>query len=564
MNVFPKTWGSERARRSGKQPRERIREAKEKATVNPLPSFLNKTNVMAFISRYKLQLITIAAVGGVLCAYHVYQREKPFPDWEGPSVRSVDSQPTKPISLPDTENVSRANFYDPDAPEVDPRYKLPTKLTSSELHQFILNLECLVDFCRARDQLLTDYNLLYQQLTDPKIKDAFLLRIRNQQGFKHANLSIEWQEFSNTGPFIVSVPELQTLYVMNRVGIIRSRIIGATYMPGDMAFVDYATHSYIDDLERLAAWVKKASLLQEWLVEDSVITRDSALSTSIDKFDTISQLIDLIRRRHADPPQGGPQKAEDTRQVVALQYDWNSPTGQVQAELGEAERQQLVTLVDRECLAILNQRHFSSTGNNENQSAVIPIMNLWSFMIEPERRQPSVETINIAPLEAQRRDYFLRKSMLRQIGDNLQNALKHDSMDDSVMILGIYESAMQTRVAQYDNEMAPFKDMIASLGSDDAHQVRFTVGQVKKIKSTWVWLDATLQKYAAQEQKMDQLLVMLRGAKNPILRRLVLRYKFDEGVVDPFSSSPMRIFENGHDPGLLLPGFTLPKIKVVD
>jgi hypothetical protein len=521
----------------------------------PLPSSFDTSAIRSFATRHKLPLVTIAAVVGILWAYHTFHRETPFPTWENGSVPVVHGSDVDSVPTSDSEQKSLDAWYDPDNAQVDPKYKLPPNLSTAETHQFILNLECLVDLAQTHDRLFSEYNALYARLTNSSIKDVLFSRTKNQQGFRHTNLSVEWQEFSDSGALTTLFDELQTNYVMNRVERIRSAILGNRYSAGDVAFVNYATNSYFKDYPRLAEWIKKATLLQQWLVEDSVITADSALPTSIDQVTDISEMIALIRRRHSDLQPVGPQ-------AIAA-------NGSVVANLTDQEHKHIVFVLDDEVSTILNLRVSASgsLGPVERpfgRELEPRELDLLEYMANPHGRQIQELTADVTPLQHRKDNYLLRKGMFRSIGDQLSNALAQDTLDDTGVIQSTYKGILSANAIHDASKLKPFEDMIKSLEGENLNKYRFTIGQVQMIGDTATWMQEAMQRYHDQDIKMSILLDLLRGAKDAGLRMLVPRYRVLFGLVDPFSPSPMRVIDRSPDSGAPISDERLPKIKILE
>ncbi len=498
---------------------------------------INRQMIYAFIAQHKLPLLTVAVVAGMLVVYHATQRGPAFPDWD--KARGTNSDPRDPAASP------------------DPAKDKLVKLSGQELHQLILNMECLTDMASAHDQLIGDYNALYRRIANPNVQEALFLRIKNQQPFKHAELSVQWQQFYEHGE-IGFIDIYGTSYVSSRVARIRLNIIGGRYHQFDINFVSDATAHLNNDFPNVADWVNKAKLLQGWLVDDSILTSDSTLTTSIDEFANVSELIASIQKRHTNGPSTGPQAIARVRELDASLI----------AKLTDKEHSNLMTRLKYEIQWLTINRN---PDEYVHEGIQLPNpqrqVDLWAYMSDPKLDWPHVldRPLAVLPLEQLKMNYVLRKGMFGTILEPLRSAIKEGDVENASTISSSYAQILANNVTLDPKQEQLFSDQIAALQSPDVEQIRLTVTQVQIITTAGSWLDSALRRYTDEEAKMNNLLAMLRSSKNQRLRILVLPYSSIDGIIDPFQQSPMDLMAPSDNDaraaisGVPFPRFALPE-----
>lgn len=510
---------------------------------------MSRQKLLDWASRHRFPLLVGAVVLGFVFLYGYDRRAKPFPTWDQPpgnssaeaknvsnpatlpaSPKSVALQPdilqvnaadppaaqsaTQPaIAKPDIERQSALAMYDPEDPGVDPKYKLPAKLSTVEAHQLILDLECLVDFANSHDQLFADYQAIYTTLTDPQVKEVLYWRIKNQVGFKEPQLPVRWREFSQASP-LKFTDVLKTFYVMDRVGRIRDAIIGGQYAAGDIKFVAFATSYYADDIPKLAEWVSKAKQLNKWMIEDQVLTTDSTIKTSLDDYSNPQSLITRIRQAHAQA------KATDIGLRPIANVSPSAPTEpsrsndpiaaaaeirrQTVARFTAAQKAEFVRNLDTVAQAVTTDVRFNPPPVKKKPNS----SGGWGYMDADLEKKELGEPV--VPLTHAREAYVQMREKLAARGDALSAAVSQGTLTNATELMSVYRSVMQNDISKDKEQERQLEWVIRRLKDRYNLGKSFTLGEVEDIQAAANRCNERLTFYAEQQKLMKKVLDAFR------------------------------------------------------
>lgn len=500
-----------------------------------------------YCRRHPLQVLSLGAVVGLVVMYGASRFQKPFPHWDEPGGESVvvapppsepffgsdalDEAPSSAPSTPaasitpstqpstqpqDPEQVSKDLLWDPEEANVAPRYRLPVKLSTDELHQLILDMECLEDLCEAHHLLLVDHGTIGRTVTDNQVRDAIFWRIKNRRGFKEPELPFRWKEFNESGPSFSIISRLTAAYVGFRVNRIRYRIIGAQHTEGDYRFVAFATKHYCSEMQTAEAWIRRAEQLQRWLVDDGVLTRMSVASTTLDKYKSADNFIQTIRRKHEDRPI--PADTPNPVARVAPGGNWHGDDTLVTMNHLQMSRYRAIQLELEASLGVELSHDYSP---------------------QVERQKP--------PLLRARDTYLTRKAAFRGIAAELRTLASSTDFDRSAEAIKLMDTILDTKAAHDLKQAEKFHGALTRMARRGGD--KFTVAETAALEAAEAWHKDVFNQYRAQHERMERLITMLRQSKSAPVRRLAAPstidsveedslVKYHVWLFDPFSFTP--------------------------
>jgi hypothetical protein len=348
-------------------------------------------------------------------------------------------------------------------------------------------------------------------LTDPQVKEVFLWRIKNQKGFKEPTLPLRWHEFSEASKFS-SAETWDTAYVNGRVERVRYRIIGGKYTAGDVKFVSLATAHYTTDIPKLADWIGKAKQLNQWMVEDQIVTSDTTIKTSLDGFVGPTELIASIRKAHADGASGttSPQPIARVTPDSANQRGFSSDPLAIDASARKQltvnftaeQRAEFTQILDRVAQATTVDIRFvpppPPKPKNPNDK--------WAYMDAELERQALAAKY---PLLNHARDPYREACNKLTAGrERLFKTIDTANPDTAKAMRSLYATVVIANLAEDESREFSLAQLIRDLKQRDLTKTPITFDEVEKINSGDSWAKERLSFYQGQADAINRLLGM--------------------------------------------------------